>query len=214
MWEARGVVRGLAIAMSLTLGLMLVACAGSDRGTASEPQPEPDAEVRQAAADVVAMLNGHDGVALAALAHPEKGVRFSPYAYVDVESDVVLMPSDLERLWEDETVRTWGAEDGTGDPIEATARQYAARFVLDRDYSEALVSVNDDQAEGNTVNNAADAYPDGTRVEYYIEDMEFVGTGPDGEPASGSVGTALRLVFEQVDGEWRLVGVIHDEWTI
>ena len=25
--------------------------------------------------------------------------------------------------------------------------------------------------------------------------------------------SALRLVFEQVDGRWLLVGVVHDQWT-
>ena len=157
---------------------------------------------------MVAAFEAQDGARLAELAHPEKGVRFSPYAFVDAEKDVVLSPRQLEGFWSDDTVFEWGSEDGSGEPIRMSASQYCDRYIMDRDFAAAdQVSENQDKASGNTVNNAAEVYPDGTRVEYYIKP-----TMTDGQPNNDWA--ALRIVLENSQGTWRLVGVIHDEWTI
>lgn len=155
-----------------------------------------------AATAVLNALKAKDGARLAQLVHPQKGVRFSPYAFVDPQHDVVLNRAEIGQLWSDTTPRTWGTEDGTGDPITMTGSQYAQRYILDRDFTPATVSVNHDQATGNSINNAAQVYPAGTRVEYFLP-----------ASASGIDWRALRLVFEQQGSSWYLVGVIHDEWT-
>lgn len=192
--------------------LLLVAglYAGERRGV---PAPAP-APARTAVEEIVLVANEvveafvrRDGERLAGRAHPHKGVRFSPYAYVDVEEDRVFLPAQLRHFWDDATVHVWGHADGSGEPIALTPEQYVERFVLDRDYRAAgRVGVNADQTRGNTVDNAAQAYPQGTRVEYYVE------PAPGGGAAAFDW-SALRLVFEQVDGRWLLVGVIHDQWT-
>ncbi|ENO84770.1 hypothetical protein [Thauera aminoaromatica] len=192
--------------------LLLVAglYAGERRGV---PAPAP-APARTAVEEIVLVANEvveafvrRDGERLAGRAHPHKGVRFSPYAYVDVEEDRVFLPAQLRHFWDDATVHVWGHADGSGEPIALTAAQYVERFVLDRDYRGAgSIGVNVDQQRGNTADNAAQAYPQGTRVEYYVE------PAPGGGAAAFDW-SALRLVFEQVDGRWLLVGVIHDQWT-
>ena len=101
-----------------------------------------------------------------------------------------------------------GAEDGTGFPIERTPAQYYERFVFPRDFTAgAKISVNDDQAKGNAINNAASLYPDGVRVEFYLPPTET----PEGPLPDWR---ALRLVFVAVGGEPKLVAVVHDQWTI
>lgn len=172
------------------------------------PTTTPSAAPREVADEVLHALQSKDGDALAELVHPSKGVRFSPYAHVDVATDVVLTRDEISTLWTDPTVRTWGTEDGSGFEIKMIGSSYVDRFVQDRDYSQASsVSINDDRASGNTINNVAEAYPDATWVEYYIE-----GTDEGGQP--GLDWSALRLVFESVDGDYYLVGIIHDQWTI
>ena len=60
----------------------------------------------------------------------------------------------------------WGYADGSGDPIRMAPSEYSDAYVLSRDFHQAAsVSVNDDQAAGNTANNVAKAYPGATRVE-------------------------------------------------
>jgi hypothetical protein len=191
------------LATGVALALALSAC-----GRAQEPSPAaagPD--VRQAAGAVLAAFAARDGERLASLVHPGKGVRFSPYAFVDPQSDRVLSLIQVRTLWTDTQTYTWGFEDATGDPIQLTPAQYVERFVMDRDFGHpSSIEVNHDHARGNTVNNAATVYPNGTRVEYSIAPV--VGTG-----AAQLDWAALRLVFEQVGGQWFLVAVIHDEWT-
>jgi hypothetical protein len=50
-------------------------------------------------------------------------------------------------------------------------------------------------------------YPEGTRVEFYIQPS----TSGSGQQLDWA---ALRLVFESVGDSWFLVGVIHDQWSV
>jgi hypothetical protein len=205
--------KGRSRAAVLIVTVVLVAAVSALTGCAPSIQPPPGGTIqtgsaRAAADQVLAAIKGQDGAALSAFVHPDKGVRFSPYAFVDVKSDVVLTGEQVASLWDSTKVYTWGAEDGTGDRIKLTPAKYAERYIFDRDFTAATsVSENSDKASGNTVNNAAEVYPNGTRIEYYV-----TGTSASGQP--GNDWRALRLVFEKIGDSWFLVGVIHDEWTI
>ena len=165
-------------------------------------------EVVRAANEVLDALRTRDGDQLASLVHPEKGVRFSPSAYVDIETDLVFSPDQVKRFWTDRRTYMWGYADGTGDPINMTPDQYLPKYVLSRDFRHpSSINVNDDQASGNTNNNAATVYPAGTRVEYYSQPSVR-------DAVDQHDWAALRLVFERIDGSWFLVGVIHDQWSV
>jgi len=162
--------------------------------------------VLAAASAVMAALRAHDGPGLATLAHPRKGVRFSPYASVDTNTDKVFSRAQLKGFWDDSRRYAWGAYDGSGDPIELTPQDYYTRFIMDRDFSNPKrIGIDDDRAHGNTINNAGKVYPEGTRIEFYVAASD--------EGAAGLDWAALRLVFEPYQGRWYLVAVIHDEWT-
>ena len=166
-----------------------------------------DSDVLQVARKVVEAFKAQDGKKLAILAHPGKGVRFSPSAYVDIASDLVFSRTQIEMFWTDNKIYTWGFADGTGEPINMTPSQYCRQFIMSRDFlNPSSINVNSDQAAGNTSNNVASVYPNGTRVEYYIEPSIR-----DGVPELDWA--ALRLVFEKSGDSWFLVAVIHDEWT-
>ena len=163
------------------------------------------ASVRNTSDDVLAAFQAGDGKRLALLVHPEKGVRFSPSAYVDLDNDIAMSRLQVEAFWADSNIYVWGYAEGTGDPIELTPAAYAERYILDRDYSNPLsVKINDDHTAGTTtVNNAADVYPLATRVQYFID--PGAGTLKEGEDW-----TALRLVFENAQDSQFLIAVIHD----
>jgi hypothetical protein len=166
-----------------------------------------DSGVVQTARQVVEAFKAKNGKRLAKLVHPKKGVRFSPYAFVDIENDVVFYSDQVQQFWTDRKIYTWGFADGTGDPIKMTPSDYCKRYILDRDFlNPSSINVNSDRARGNTNNNAAFIYPQGTRVEYYVEPLKGKGV-PEFDWA------ALRLVFETIGDNWFLVAVIHDEWT-
>ena len=166
------------------------------------------AVARAAALEVVEALKRRDMATVARYAHPTMGVLFAPYAYLEPSEHQIWTATTLPRWFTDTQTRIWGAEDGTGFPIERTPAQYYERFVFPRDFTAgAKISVNDDQAKGNSINNAASLYPDGVRVEFYLPPTQT----PEGPNIDWR---ALRLVFVPVGGEPKLVAVVHDQWTI
>jgi hypothetical protein len=152
-------------------------------------------------------LKARNGALLAAIAHPAKGVRFSPYPFVSTARDVVLMSSDLATAYSDTKTRTWGISDGRGDPITLTFADYNARYVYSRDFlNAAKTSYNKPIGSGNSIDNTASVYPNAALFEAYDP-------GPD--PATESFRwQSLRLLFESDGATWFLVGVVHGEWTI
>lgn len=159
------------------------------------------------AAETLAALKRRDGAALSALAHPTKGVRFTPYPFVSTARDVVLTRADLTNAYADTKTRTWGITDGKGDPITLTFSDYNTRYIYSRDFATAAkTSFNKPIGSGNSIDNTADVYPNAVLFEAYDP-------GPD--PAMESFRwQSLRLLFEDVGGTWFLVGVVHGEWTI
>lgn len=193
----------------LMTGLVLSACVLKEASiTQGSPNTCLAGSARNAADAVIASLVAKDGEKLAAFVHPKRGVRFSPSAYVNVGSDVVLSQDQVRSLWTDPTIRRWGYAEGSGDPIEMSSAAYAERYVLDRDFSQTMsVSINDDQAAGTTSNNAAEVYPQATRVEYFVDPSVI-------DPRRVNEWAALRLVLEKQGGCWVLIAVIHDAWSV
>jgi hypothetical protein len=195
-------------ALATVLAMVAVLAAGcSQPAQTPAPAPATASSARAVADEVIAAIKGQDGAALSSFVSPDKGVRFSPYAFVDVKKDVVLTGEEIATFWDSTKVYLWGKADGTGTPIKLTPTKYAERYLFDVDFSTATsVSENADKASGTTVNNAAEVYPGDTRIEYFMP----------GAPVGGQPGNdwkALRLVFEKAGESWVLVGVIHDEWT-
>lgn len=157
--------------------------------------------------EVLGFIKDYDLEKLSSTIHPEKGVRFSPYGYVDVEKDLVFNQQEIKKMVEDGSRYLWGSYDGTGDPIELTFKDYWKKFIYDVDFVNAEeTGYNKALGQGNSLNNSAEVYKTAIIVEYY-----FSGFDPQYE---GMDWKSLRLVFEKVNDTWYLVGIIHDQWTI
>ena len=170
------------------------------------PPLSPEEAVSALGAQVLTALKAQDLATVAALAHPTQGVRFSPYAFVRDE-DLVFTPAQLQGLFADPTLYEWGVYDGSGEPIQLTFAAYYQKFVFDHDYTTAVaVSVNERLGMGNSIDNSQEYYPGAMVVEYHF---------PGFDPQYGGLDwTSLRLVFQEFEGRWVLVGIIHDQWTI
>jgi hypothetical protein len=163
-------------------------------------------ELAKRASQVIHALSSQDMDALAEHVHPARGLRFSAYSYVSDE-DLLFGPEKIRGLFDDPGVYNWGRFDGTGDPIQMTFAEYFGRFVYDVDFARPeKIGFNQFIGSGNTINNLPEFYPEAEFVEYH-----FSGFDPQ---YGGMDWRSLRLAFEQVEGEWYLVVVIHDEWTI
>ena len=157
--------------------------------------------------EVLHMLKDKDMSKLSKLVHPDKGVRFTPYSYVDVNKDVNITASEFTGLMAETKKRLWGSFDGTGDPIDMTFSEYYKKFVYDADFLEApQIVFNQPVQRGNSLVNLNEIYPDASFIEYH-----FPGIDPQ---YNGMDWRSLILLWEQKDGNWYLVGIIHNQWTI
>ena len=196
----------LAVAVVL-ISVVEMACGRSPQAPPAESSGL-ETDLRDAAQQVLSAFKVKDGQQLAQLVHPEKGVRFTPYTYVDLAQDRVFTRSEIADFWKDQTSYFWGVVDGTDDErIDLTPGQYVGRYVLDRDFAPpALLGADADRTIGANVTNAAEAYPEGHQVAFSWEP-------PPGKGDPGYDTSILRFVFEPEDGGWYLVAVIHNEWT-
>ncbi len=194
----------IVLVLALAAACLTGASCAPSRHVSQESEPRSAIEANGRSALVA--LAARDTERFSAYVHPIKGVRFSPYGYVD-ETHVVFRREEVAALLQEPTVRTWGNYDGSGDPIEGTFADYFARFVYDLDFAAApQQSVNAPIGTGNTVDKTADVYPGGMVLEYHF---------PGIDPSFGGMDwRSLRLVFEEFRGEWFVVAVIHAEWTI
>ncbi len=163
--------------------------------------------ISKTATEVLNALKDRNFEKFAGFAYPEKGVRFSPYAHVDIENDLVFTSLEIKDFGNDSTVYKWGVYDGSGLPIEMTFIDYYNEFIYDKDFANArLISYNQIIGRGNIINNIFDIYTRCIIVEYH-----FPGFDPKYE---GMDWRSLILVFEKKEDIWYLVGIIHGEWTI
>lgn len=171
-------------------------------------KPESAKKIIEEVADkVINAISTKDTVTLSESVHPVKGVRFTPYTYVLVEQDVIFNQEKIKNFFDDQDVYLWGDYDGTGDEISLTPSQYYEKFIYSEDFVNAEeVGYNQVLSSGNMLENQFEIYENPIVVEYY-----FSGFNPD---YAGIDWKSLRLVFEEYEGEWKLVGIIHNQWTI
>ncbi len=225
--------RLLTLALILVLAIALTACANEDTPPLEEQKAKAKDEqiaelqeekekleerIRELEGDkdssllsrtikAVELIKEKDMEGLAEFVHPTKGLRFSPYAFVDVEKDQVFTKEEVAKLNEDSETYTWGNYDGSGEPIELNFNDYYDRFIYDEDFANShIIGNNTVIGKGNTINNISEAYPDGHFIEFHFTGIE--------EQYEGMDWRSLILVFEEVEGQWYLVGIVHNEWTI
>ena len=171
-------------------------------GSVSDP-------VAARAAEAIMALKAGDMEELSSLIHPNQGVCFSPYATVQTGAgeDLVFSANQVRGLMTDPTVYHWGVYDGSGKPIDLAFRQYYDEFVYGVEFARPdVVGFDETVGQGNSINNIASVYPNGVMVEYHFEGFDPGYAGMDWR--------SLRLVLEEHDGSWYLVGIVHDQWTI
>lgn len=137
----------------------------------------------------------------------EKGVRFSPYANIDLKTAKVFSPDEFILATQNNQSFIWGHFDGTGKQIKLNIPDYFKRFVYSADFLNAeAVGYDAVIKQGNSINNIKEVYPNHHYVDYHFSGFN--------QEAEGMDWTSLRLVFEKIDNEFYLVAIVHDQWTI
>jgi FtsZ-binding cell division protein ZapB len=157
--------------------------------------------------DIMELIKDNDMNGLSTYVHPSKGLRFTPYTYIDIQNDKVFTASEVSGLNGDNSVYTWGNYDGSGDPIDLKFSDYYSEFVYNQDFlNPHMIGNNVVIGTGNMTDNTSTAYPNGSFVEYHFTGFDSQYEGMDWE--------SLTLVFEEDNGDWYLVGIIHEQWTV
>ncbi|WP_404407210.1 S-layer homology domain-containing protein [Jeotgalibacillus malaysiensis] len=135
----------------------------------------------------------------------EGSLTFCPYAGNCIDhGGVQFTAAELDGFMDDPTVYDWGDQDGSGFPIELTPAAYYDEWLMDATYEEKYRY--DRSKHFSTQELIRQKYPAGRVVEYYFE-----GT----EEFDYMDWQSLNLVFEKnSSGEWKLIAIINDRWTI
>lgn len=157
---------------------------------------------------VLEALKAKDYQKFAGYFHPDSGVRFSPYAFVEPANDIQLTSEDLLMQLSQNEPLTWGTYDGSGEPITSTVAAYIEKFVYDANFLNAeKTAVDSFIGSGNSLNNLREAYPTNVHfTEHYFSGFDKKYEGMDWR--------TLRLVWALHEGKYYLVGIVHDQWTI
>lgn len=144
---------------------------------------------------------------LASFIHPEYGVLFSPYAYIDTTDSQVLLPDRLIQISKQMDKINWGSAWDQGmEPELLTIDEYFSKHVYDVDFLNApVVSINEFKSRGTDLNNIKDIFPECNVVEFFFPGFEEKNEGMDFR--------GLRLIFQFYNNRPCLVAIVHDEWT-
>lgn len=172
----------------------------------SEPPEDDNSSLQEAAGEVIDILRERDMQALSRWIDPALGLRFSPYASINVEMDQIFFGGDDLPDFQQEKKLNWGNYDGSGEPIELTFRDYYEKFVYNQDFASApTISIDELASTGNTPYNGETVYPGSAFVEYHYSGFDTQYEGMDWE--------SLILVFLPADDMWRLAAIVHSQWT-
>ncbi|MED1564204.1 hypothetical protein AJ85_11750 [Alkalihalobacillus alcalophilus ATCC 27647 = CGMCC 1.3604] len=170
------------------------------------PSVKENVTVEERAQTILEALREEDFEQVAEYVHSEKGVTFSPYAYVESEHQM-FDQENLKNWKNDQSIYTWGTFDGSGYAIEVTPIEYYEQFIYDKDFASAEEVHQDEaiQPRGNSLHNAKEFYPDARFIEFHV---------PGSEEYGGMDWGSLIIAFEEMDGALYLIAIIHDQWTI
>ncbi|WP_276875480.1 hypothetical protein [Chryseobacterium joostei] len=177
----------------------------TDSATIIKDKAKKEEALKLANDEVLKALKAKDYKTFASFIHPEKGISFSMYAFVNQKEDKHFSKADFEKYQPTKTLFTWGAKDGSGDPYKATINDYLGKWVFSKDFTASQYSLNKFVGGGNSLNNLEEAYPKHYFTENYIK-----GT----EKSSEMDWKTLRLVFEEFQGKYYVIAVVNDQWTI
>ena len=137
--------------------------------------------------------------------HPTKGVLFSMYAFVQPNSDKVFTQAQYEQYLKDSKIRfTWGQLDGTGEILIVPLPEFLENHLQASRFNNSSPLLNPSKSRGNIPNNIDNIYAKADFVEFYVEGQEKYGFMD---------WRAMRLVFEEYQGENYLVAIVSDQWT-
>lgn len=199
------------IRLSVVPVLLAVACLAAPAVSRAQNDDAPSIApaaaktiIRVRARQVILAIQAKNMASLSGIVHPTKGLRFSPYTYINTDTDRVFTATQVRGLAANGRRYLWGEEDGSGDPIRMNFDRYYRGYIYDRNFAAVRdVTYNEPSGGGTMISNLFATYTNAIVVDYYVpgrsNDMDW---------------KSLRLIFQKHGRVWYLVGIAHNEWTI
>ncbi|MGM9522761.1 MAG: hypothetical protein ACI3VB_09840 [Oscillospiraceae bacterium] len=192
------------------LGIIIGAAAFQTRSSTKSDSVVQTSSCSQTLTDlafeVACCIKSADFEKLSEYVHPTYGVVISPYATVNLSTNLCFTADEIRDFSDNTQVYTWGLTSDGREPIDMTVANYFQRYVFNYDYTTAqIIGVNYIIKTGNSLENVTDVFPGAQFV-----DLCNPGTS-DGESQNWST---LRLVFEYYGDSLMLTAIIHSEYTV
>lgn len=169
MATARGFRTLWVLLVCITLPLFSAHSNGSGPGTARLSTDNAKQIIGKETEAVIQAIAARDFNLIATYVEPARGVRFSPFPTIDLETNPILSQQDLRLAWEDRKPRVWGESDSSGEPIRINFQAYYRKYIYDRDYARApVIRFNQFAARSTDRNNFWEIYPECLLVEYFF----------------------------------------------
>jgi len=140
---------------------------------------------------------------LSDLIHPTLGIRFSPTAFIDLDSDLNFNTADFIDLTVQKNKVIWGVNKNSGEKIELNFNDYYSTYIYDADYLNAeSITENKCLKNSSVINNISEVYNDAEYVEYYFSGFNKQHDGLDWK--------AIRLVFKKTGNKYHIVALIYN----
>lgn len=148
-----------------------------------------------------------DIVKIANNVHNKTGLRLFHYENIDTNTVQKFEKNNFNELYNSDKSFFWGNQEGSGEPINLTLKEYFNKFIYDKDFINAdSVSVNKVIGKGNLKNNIKDIYPECDFVEFHFNGFDKKFDGMDWE--------SLILVYKSENNMPLLIAIIHSQWSI
>lgn len=164
-------------------------------------------KVLATAREVIGVLAARDYQKLEGLVSSD-GLSLNFYPQLDLVKNLIAK-NDVSKIPNDTKIYLWGYTDGKGDPINLNRAQFLTTYIYSNsvDYLKAPdVAVNKKLGGGNSLNSIDKDVNGRTYVAFH-----FSGFDPK---YGGMDWTTLYLVFDSVNGEYKLRAITKDNWTI
>ena len=175
----------------------------------AEQDPELPKQIIFEAMDLVA---SKDFRALSQFIDDKEGVDFQPYYSWDAHGRH-LSKDEVNSFFFDVAERKWGVNINSGADLVMTNEEYYTSYIYSHDFSKlGTLSIDSSLVnDGATVSLSyvlTQMYGENTvkYAEFYIPLFEGQYEGLDWQ--------ALALVFKNINNTWKLVGILHNQWTI
>ena len=188
-----------------------IAITSADSG--DEEEGSGYASIASAAYTAGKALRGKDYEALARLAHPEKGVRFSINGKVEGEVDIVIKKDEFASNDIGGKQYNWGVEDGSPEPMVKSVDAFMSWF--NKDFENPVRDGWNERVTGYGIKeqpeNSVTVIEGAERLYSGCEFVEFYFEGTSGQEFDWD---SYIMIFELYEGQYYLVGILHNYWLI